>query len=51
VSVQIFDSAWDFSWALPLACVAAVTALTVATTQLAAFRSLRKKPALLLGSE
>ncbi len=48
ISARIFDWAWNFSWLLPLSSILAVTALTLGTTQVAALRTLRKKPALLL---
>ncbi|HEX4924074.1 MAG TPA: hypothetical protein VFV50_08310, partial [Bdellovibrionales bacterium] len=51
ISWQLFDRAWSFSPALPLLTIAAVTTLTVVTTQLAAYRTLRQKPAALLASE
>lgn len=44
ISARLFDWAWSFSPLLPLATVAAVTLLSVLTTQLAAFRTLRLKP-------
>ncbi len=48
ISARIFDWAWNFSWWLPLGSIVGITALTLGTTQIAALRTLRKKPASLL---
>jgi hypothetical protein len=51
ISWQLFDRAWSFSPLLPLGTMGAVTFLTLLTTQAAAYRSLKQKPATLLGGE
>lgn len=49
VSYAFFDSAWSFSLWLPIASVTAITSLTLITTFLAVNRTLKAKPAELLG--
>ncbi|HUP56853.1 MAG TPA: FtsX-like permease family protein [Bdellovibrionota bacterium] len=51
ISRELFDRAWSFTPWLPLGTVVGVTGLALVTTQLAAFRGLRRKPAELLGGE